>query len=329
MASSDPRLHRRAILMLLLATACWGVSFPLMKATGQLAARVNPAASPWFFTSMMVMPRFVLATLVLAVVLGPSLRGITRGEWSQGAMLGGFATLGMLFQADGLQYTSASTSAFLSQFYVILIPLWVAVQTRRNPGGRVWWSVALVLVGVAVLGRFNWEEVQLGRGEAETLLASFFFAGQILTLERPEFSRNRALPLTFVMFLVEGVGFGGLALVTTPSGAALVEPLGSGAWWTFNLLLTVVCTLGAFLLMNTWQPRITSTEAGLLYCVEPVFSSALALVLPGFLSVWAAIAYANERLSADLLWGGGCILAANVLLQLRPPVPATGPTAAG
>ena len=105
--------------MLLLANAFWGLSFPLMKAVGQLTQRVSPEANPWFFTAMMVMPRFVLAAAVLATVLGRRLRTITSNEWQQGLLLGSFAVLGMLLQADGLQYTAASTSAFLSQFYAV------------------------------------------------------------------------------------------------------------------------------------------------------------------------------------------------------------------
>ena len=266
---------------------------------------------------MMILPRFLLAALVLAVALGRSLLTITASEWKQGATLGGFAAMGMMFQADGLQFTAASTSAFLSQFYAILIPLWVAVRTRRNPGARVWMCVGLVLVGVAVLGRFDWRALHLGRGEAETLVASVFFMGQILALERPEFALNRVLPITFVMFAVEATVFGGLAVVAAPTPGALLAPLSSVPWWGFTLALTVFCTLGSFLTMNKWQPRISSTEAGLLYCAEPVFSSVMALFLPGLFSVWAGLNYANEAITGHLLAGGGFILAANVLLQLR------------
>ncbi len=133
--------------MLLLANAFWGLSFPLMKAVGQLTQRVSPEANPWFFTAMMVMPRFVLAAAVLATVLGRRLRTITSNEWQQGLLLGSFAVLGMLLQADGLQYTAASTSAFLSQFYAVLIPLWMAVRWRRHPGVWVWSCVLLVVGG--------------------------------------------------------------------------------------------------------------------------------------------------------------------------------------
>ena len=76
--------------------------------------------------------------------------------------------------------------------------------------------------------------------------------------------------------------------------------------------------------MNHWQPRVTSTQAGLIYATEPVFASAWALFLPGWYSGFAGIAYANERLTWQLFAGGGLILIANLLLIARPDQPAHG-----
>jgi drug/metabolite transporter (DMT)-like permease len=86
-----------------------------------------------------------------------------------------------------------------------------------------------------------------------------------------------------------------------------------------TMTLTVFCTLGSFSLMNAWQPKITATEAGLVYCVEPIFGSLMALFLPAMLSVWAGIHYANEQATFHLLVGGGLITAANILITLKPP----------
>jgi hypothetical protein len=71
--------------------------------------------------------------------------------------------------------------------------------------------------------------------------------------------------------------------------------------------------------MNRWQPKITATEAGLIYCVEPLFASVMALFLPALFSRWAGFDYRNEALTWHLLAGGGLITLANVLIQLNPP----------
>ncbi|MFO1451694.1 MAG: EamA family transporter [Opitutaceae bacterium] len=317
--STPSRVRSQAILGLLVANLFWGLSFPLIKALLLVHEQVLPGTSAWFATAMVLAPRFVLATLFLGlwqVLRGQGL-GLTRGEIVQGVIIGVFASGGMILQSDGLQFTAASTSAFLTQFYAILIPVYLAWRTRRNPGAVVWISGLLVLVGVGVLGRFDVRALSLGRGEWETLLSSLFFMGQILWLERKEFAGNRPEKLTLVMFATESVILSGMALATWPTGAGVAALAMSIPWWIFTLVLTVVCTIGAYVLMNTWQPKITATEAGLLYCFEPIFGAIMALFLPAWFSLWAAISYPNEQMTWTLIVGGGLITAANVLLQLK------------
>lgn len=311
--------HYEAIGMLVVANAFWGLSFPLIKAMGSLQSALLPGASTWFVTSAVIVPRFALAALVVAAFSLPALRTMTRREWRQGLELGLFCGGGLVFQVDGLQYTAASTSAFLTSFYALLIPLWLALRTRRNPPLLVWASCALVIAGVAVLAQLDWRDLRIGRGEIETLVGSMFFAGQILCLDRPEFAGNRAGPITTLMFVTQvAVGLV-LAAFTAPAGGGMLAFAGSATWMGFVVALVIVCTLGTFTVMNKWQPKITATEAGLIYCLEPVFASILALFVPAWLSAWAGIDYPNERATANMLLGGGLITAANVLLQLNPP----------
>lgn len=308
--------------MLLVANLFWGLSFPLVKALALLEEKLVPGAGTWFVGMSTVAPRFLLAALALMALRARSFWQITRGELKQGVIIGLFATAGMLFQNDGLQFTAASTSAFLTQFYAILIPLYLALRSRRAPPWVVWVSSALVLAGVAILGGFNWRTLSLGRGEWETLLASVFYMGQILWLEKEEFSGNRPEKLTLVMFVVSAVIFCTLAGILAPDTAALLKSWTSPAWLSLTAMLTLFCTLGAYLIMNTWQPKITATEAGLMYCFEPIFGSVMALFVPALFSVWVGISYANETATMHLLIGGGLITAANILIQLKPVAPA-------
>ena len=312
-------VRTRALLFLVLTNFFWGLSFPLGKGLMLLHTRLLPDAGEWFPVMYAMAPRFLLAAgLILALRPWAAWR-MTRRELQQGLLLGMFTTLGMLLQIDGLRFTSASTSAFLTQFSAILIPVWLAWRGRRSPGARVWVCCLMVLAGVAILGRFDWSSWEFGRGEWETLLSSLFFTGQILSLDREEFAGNRPEKITLVMFATVGLACGGLAVVTAPNGQAFLLPWSSPAWLGATALLTLFCTYGAFSLITAWQPKITATEAGLIYCIEPVFASALALFLPAWLARWAQVDYANEKATWTLLVGGGLITLANGLLQLRPP----------
>jgi drug/metabolite transporter (DMT)-like permease len=110
-----------------------------------------------------------------------------------------------------------------------------------------------------------------------------------------------------------------LAWVTARAPADLVLAYASLPAWVALGVLIVFSTLGGYLLMNRWQPAVSATEAGLVYCAEPVFASLLALFLPACYSRLAGIDYANERVSSTLLIGGGLITLANALIQLQPP----------
>jgi len=307
--------------MLLLGNLLWGVSFPLIKSLVLLHERLVPGSSSWFITATTLVPRFTLGALVLGLLCWSALRTLTRSEARQGIGLGAFAIVGMTFQNDGLQFTSASTSAFLTQFYAIMIPVYLALRARQLPPAVVWVSCGLVLAGVGVLARLDWHDLKLGRGELETLISSVFFMGQILWLERKEFSGNRALPVTVIMFGVQAVISGVMAVGLAPKGVHMLVLWTNGPWVGHTLLLTVLCTLCAFTIMNKFQPRMTATEAGLLYCSEPVFTAVMALFLPGWFSLWTGFEYLNEVGSANLLVGGGLITLANVLIQLKPARP--------
>jgi len=311
-------LHRRALVGLVLANAFWAVSFPVIKGMALVHGQLLPESSNWFATAMMVGPRFLLAAIVLVLWAPRLVAGATGGELRQGLLLGATNALGMLFQVDGLQFTAASVSAFLTQFSALMIPVVVALRTRRLPSARVWLCAVLVLAGVAILGRFDFHAFRFGRGELETLLSSVFFMMQIFVLEDARYAGNRVVPVSAVMFGLEGLLFAGLALGTAAHPAELLVPWTSIPWLLSTSTLTAFCTLGAFMLMNRWQPHVTATEAGLIYCLESVFAAILALFLPALLSRWIGFDYPNEVVTWQLLAGGGCITLANVLLQLRP-----------
>lgn len=312
--------RRQAVLMLVVANFFWGLSFPLIKAILLLHEKLLPAAGTWFSAIYTVAPRFLLAALLLVLWRPRQFWRMTRLEFVQGVALGVFAAAGMLLQNDGLNFTAASTSAFLTQFYAILIPVYLSIRAAHNPGAFVWTCCGLVLVGVAILGRFDWQALRFGRGETETLLSSLFFMVQILLLEKRAFAANRPEKITLVMFATEALIFWSLAFATAPAPADLLVPWQSGPWLGLTFMLTVFCTVGSFTLMNTWQPKITATEAGVIYCIEPIFGTLMAWFLPAIFSVWAGIHYPNETASWTLLVGGGLITLANVLLQLKPPV---------
>ena len=174
------------------------------------------------------------------------------------------------------------------------------------------------MAGVAILGRFDWHALRLGRGELETLASTVFFSAQILWLGRPIFRGNHIGRVTLAMFAI-------IAIVNVPiffwnahAAADALALFASGPVFALFAGLTFFCSLVAFLMMNRWQPHMDATTAGIIYCAEPLYATVFALFLPGLLSAALGVGVGNESMTPHLLVGGTLITAANVLIAWNP-----------
>ena len=317
-----PPTRRFAILMLVLTSAAWGLSFPGGKALLLGANAALPGRDPWFFSSLMIGVRFGLGALLLWLAHPRAFAQMRASECRQGIGLGVCGGLGMLFQADGLAFTAASTSAFLTQFASVLVPLVIVLRTRRLPSVFVMYCVALVVAGVAVLAQLDWHTLRLGRGELETLIGTAFFTAQILWLGRPVFRGNHTGRVTLVMFLTVAAILAPVAIAHAHRASDVLVLASTAPMALLLAALTLVCSLFAFLMMNRWQPHVDATTAGIVYCTEPLFATLFALFLPAFLARCNGIDYANETATTHLLIGGSLITVANLLIALKPQTPA-------
>lgn len=312
-------------LLLILACALWGLSFPVIKALDLEQSARLPGASKTFLACWLQMARFTLAALLMAPLFLH--RRPTRRELSQGAWLGFWGGGGMALQAWGLAYTEASTSAFLTQAYCVILPLVACLKSRSLPTRKVVLATALVVAGGTILSGITPDKLRLGKGELATLAASFIFTFQILTLENPKYEGNRGLVVTFIMCAAIALIFLPVSASLAPSPAALLEAGASLPSFLMILILALFCSVGAYGLMNSFQPRVSATEAGLIYTTEPIFTAGFAMFLPVLLGKLAGQTYANEALTTSLVVGGSLILAANLLMQWKhqPHPPSIAP----
>jgi drug/metabolite transporter (DMT)-like permease len=317
-------------LLLIFACALWGLSFPLVKALHLEQSARLPEASSLFLASWMQAARFGMAALLLAPFLIGRKRP-TGSEVRQGLEVGLWGGLGMWLQADALAHTDASTSAFLTQAYCILLPLWACLKLRKSPGRRVIAATVMVLAGGGMLSGVRFDRMDMGRGELETLAAAVLFTFQILALERPGYAANRGLMASFVMFAGIAAMFVPIALAGAPRPGDMIAA--GASWPALGLIgsLALFCSAGAYVIMNAWQRRVPATEAGLIYTSEPVFTAAAYVTfLPAMLGAAVGARYPNESLTPVLIAGGELIVAANVLMQWqRPPHLAGAPPAPG
>ena len=240
----------KAEIILLLMTAIWGLTFPLIKGA---VAYVPPFA----FLSM----RFLLAILVLSFFIKPEFN-FKNIKW--GLIIGSFLFSGMACQTIGLMYTKASRSGFITGFLVFLVPLFDYLIFKKKPSLFAILGVFFALTGLYLLsspegGGFN-------IGDFLTLLSAAFFAFQVIFIEH---STTRYNGDTVVYFQIASTFV-----------FSLIASISLEKWdFRFDIpLLVAIVITGVFatalalLMQGKYQKETTTVRAGIIYSMEPVFA---------------------------------------------------------
>lgn len=264
-------------LALCFVTMLWGATFIVIR----LAMEV---CGPLFFVGL----RFGSAALVLLVLSLRILPGITREEIAGGAILGVIIFGGFALQTAGLSSVDAAKSAFLTAFYVPLVPLMEWLLMKRPPSLRSLFSLSVAFVGVILLSGGLNMSLEGSRGEMLTLLCSFLFALEIVCtgILAPRSNTRR---LAFVELLVTSL----LAFALMPVTG---EEIPDFSWF----VVLSACGLGASTALIqsviVWaQKTIPPSRATLIYTGEPVWGG-----LFGYM--------AGERLAPSALLGCGLVV---------------------
>lgn len=275
---------RLAVLLLLSVTAVWGSTFFLIR---DLVEHV-PSAD---FLAV----RFGIAAVLMFVVFHRQTLALTRRELTLGAGLGVLYAVAQLLQTVGLETTPASVSGFLTGTYIVLTPVLGALLLRDHIPRAAWVAASIATVGIAVL---SLQGLAMGFGAALTLGSAVIYALHILALGRWS-TGSTALGLSTIQAAVIAV----ICLVgALPGGVTLP---GTGGQWASLLYMAVVAGAGA-LIAQTWaQAHLTATRAAIVMAMEPVFAAVFAVL------------FGNESVTWRLLFGGGLVLCAMYLVELR------------
>lgn len=161
--------HRRAIIELIFAGTLWGFGFV---ATVWALKIMSP--------SEVLVIRFLFAFLIGEIIhyfiyKNKKIKSVKEpGFWGAGFFLAG----NLLFQTIGLQFTTATNSAFLTCLYVVLVPILSALLFKQKIAERIYFHVFIALIGSFLL--MNTFHVDLNKGDLWTIACAFWAAGHIL-----------------------------------------------------------------------------------------------------------------------------------------------------
>lgn len=291
--------HWLAVSMIAITACVFGAGFVTMQTVLRGGLSVGAAISI----------RFCLASLATAVMMLFYRVKFDRRSVIDGTLIGIVLVTIFWLQTDGLRFTTTSKSAFITSLYVPFTPMLALVMGKRvrlhHAIGALLATIgllALVHVPGGVLSGWN-------RGDFETLAASVLCAVHI-TLTAYFSRRSTAWVLTFMQLAVTGVvslvitlllpgnqGFHGVAeaFTRTPVIAAMA-------------FMVIFNSVFAFWAQSSMQAHLTSTEAAVIFSLEPVVA--------GLIGVF----WVGETLTAMQLAGAALIVVAMLAAEILPRI---------
>jgi drug/metabolite transporter (DMT)-like permease len=250
-----------ALLVLVLVTAVWGVTFVQVKD----AVAIYPLFA--FFAV-----RFGIGSLALGIPGARRVRSLGMPGVGAATLAGGLLGGGYALQTAGLERTSVSATGFITGMQTVLTPVFALFLFRAHVRRAAWIGVVLATVGLAMLAGIHSGHAA---GDLLVLAGAAAFAVQIVLMERFA-PRYDALAFTLVEMVVVCAGFaviaGGLGEIAWPRG-----------WTVWGALIVTGLFASAFaFLAQTWaQRRVTATRTALAFALEPMWAALFGVTLAG------------------------------------------------
>jgi drug/metabolite transporter (DMT)-like permease len=303
------KFHKLIVLAaMLFLSLIWGGTFAGTKFVLQAGVSVGALLSI----------RFILGGLFLSSMMLLFRKPFDRRSIADGLVLGAILVAIFWLQVDGLRFTTASKSGFITGLVVIFTPVVSLLLGDRFKLSHALGAIVacvglyyLVHDPAAPFGGWN-------RGDTETLICAVLCGFHVTLTAR--FSR-RSSPWVLALGQISVVALMSCILTTllpanesagqsmagfTMLGSALNRP----EVWYGLLYLAILATALGFFLQPLLQAKLSATEAAIIFTTEPVFAAVLAVsgLIPGV----------KESLTPTQIAGGALIVGAMLLAELGP-----------
>lgn len=249
-------------LSLVLLTFLWGTTFSFIKEV------VNKVGFVYY-----VALRYGLVTFLLAFIALFNRKEKATEQLKPGLVLGILYFFGISLQGLGMEYTNASNAAFITGLSVVMVYAIEVFLGKEKPSTKLAIATVLSVVGIYFLSFNGLTSVNVG--DVIVLIGAFFWAFQIVAMGK--FSRNSDLfyLLLFESFFTAISAFLLLPLVKVPPISNIVDVL------LPLVYLSILCTAIANALQIYGQRFVSSTEAAIIYLLEPVVATLFAHLTMG------------------------------------------------
>ncbi len=284
-----------AVLLLLIATAIWGLAFVAQKAAMAHMGPLTFSGTRFLLGGVALLP-FALIELRRKAVR-PS--QFTPRLWLQIAVLCAAFFCGSILQQYGLAQTSVTNSGFLTALYVLFVPLIAFVVIRAKPHPIIYLGAPLALVGIFYLNGGRLEAFNFG--DMLVVASALFWGGHVFMLGL--LTRQTGLPIVLSAITVLSVG-----VVCLAAAFAFEVPDLQGILdgWVQILYVGLMSTAIAFTLQAIGQQHVPSANAAIILSAESLFAALGGALLLG------------ERLPLVGYAGAALIFFAIILVEAVP-----------
>ncbi len=280
----DKYLPKAAIVF---ATMIWGATFMWVKdGITQL--------DPIYFIGL----RFSLAFLALILIF-PSKRKIEKEEFKIGFLIGITMFFAYIAQTIGLKYTTISNNAFITGLFVVFVPFVSFFLGEERISFVTIFGTVLAVMGLYLLSFSKGGIKSINIGDILTLMCAILFAIQIVLVGRYTKIYDPVKLLIVQIFTVAILSLSISFLMGTYTFTIRYSGIQS---IVLNALLGTVL---AYYIQNKFQNKMSNTEAGLIFSLEPVFAGLFAYIFRG------------EVLTSTKMLGAGLIFFAILLIQVK------------
>jgi len=264
------RASIQADAYLLLATAAWGITFPLIKEAMQFIP-------PDVFVTL----RFGLASLILCPFL---IRALAKSDWRTfyfGIILGAINSAIYLTQAQGMETIDPAQGAFITGINVVFVPVFLWIFGIGKPTRKDFYCSFVCFSGVFVLTGAGFTTLHIG--VFWIMSGAVFVALSIVFLQKYSAQTSHLDALAFIQIL------------TTVS---LVFPWTLEDSYAEALNLSTLLSIGfcavfatsfALLIQTRYQRLTNPSRAALIFALEPVFATFFTYSIQGSAPNWRTL----------------------------------------
>lgn len=275
-----------AYILIWLTTLIWGFGY----------IGVEDAIQGGWGTFPLIFARFLIAAIVLLPFSFKSKWWKNKGLVLEAALNGLVLFVAYVLQTIGQSMTSIANTSFLTVMWVVFIPIFLFISTKKKLEIKNYIGVVLAVVGAFVLcSSQNMTAINLG--DVLVIGGAVCFAIQIIHLERVVLKYDALSVSVVQLFTVSLFGLLGTAFTSSWNG------FGSGGYIGLIYIAVFSSSLG-FLFQAYGQKYIAPTQVALIFSLESVVAT-----------IAAALIY-QETINEHIIAGGILMLLATLIVQI-------------